>query len=258
MKRKFILGALLATLGATAVYAEEVTIAGSTTVQKRIIEPGAAALKTATGIDAKFQGTGTGKGLIALIEGKVPVSGASESQSEAVESAQKAAKEAEKTIKVPDNLQFHELYTDKIVVIVNKDNKVSALTKDQIKGLNTGKITNWKEVGGADLPVKVVTSHAGSATRNVFQKQIMDGADYVAGKLEVRTTREEVVEVGREAGAIGAVSEGFFASAPGKSKIVKAPEISRPLGLITVGAPKPEVKKVIDFFKSAEGKKLIQ
>lgn len=258
MKSKNLIVALVAAAAAFAVQAQEVTIAGSTTVQKRVLEPGAAALKAATGIEVKVQGTGTGKGMISLFEGKVPAAAASESQAEAVASAQKAAKEAEKTITVPGNLQFHELFTDAIVVMVHKDNKVSSLTKEQLKDLNSGKVKNWKEVGGADLPVKVVTSHAGSATRSVFQKQAMDGADYVAGALEVRTTREEITEVAREPGAIGAVSEGFLAQNPGKVKTVKAPAISRPLALVTVGEPKPEVKKIIDFFKSAEGKKQIQ
>jgi phosphate transport system substrate-binding protein len=249
---------LLAAFAVGAAQAQEVTIAGSTTVQKRILEPGAAGLKAATGIDVKVQGTGTGKGMIAMFEGKVPAAAASEPLQDAVASAQKAAKEMEKPITVPGNLQFHELAPDTIVIIVNKENKISSLTKEQIKDLNTGKIKNWKEVGGANLPVKVVTSHAGSATRAMIQKTVMDGADYAPGALEVRTTREEITEVGREAGAVGAVSEGFFEQNPGKARTVKAPVISRPLALVTVGPAKPEVQKVIDFFKSPQGRKLMQ
>ena len=258
MNTKLLVAGLITAMASFCAQAEDVTVAGSTTVQKRILEPGAGALKAATGIDVKVQGTGTGKGMIALIEGKVPAAAASESLQEAVASAQKAAKEADKSITVPANLQFHELYKDTISVMVHKDNKVASLTKEQLKDLHTGKVKNWKEIGGADLPVKVVTSHAGSATRAVFQKQVMDGADYVSSALEVRTTREEITEVSREPGAIGAVSEGFIAQNPGKVKVVKAPSISRPLALVTVGEAKPEVKKIVDFFKSAEGKKHIE
>jgi phosphate transport system substrate-binding protein len=258
MHAKAVAIGLFTAFAAFAAQAQEVTVAGSTTVQKRVLEPGAAGLKNATGIDVKVQGSGTGKGMIALFEGKVPAAAASEPLQDAVASAQKAAKEADKTITVPGNLQFHEITQDVIVIIVNKDNKIASLSKEQLKDLNTGKIKNWKEIGGADLPVKVVTSHAGSATRAELQKQVMGGAAYVPGALEVRTTREEITEVGREPGAIGAVSEGFFAQNPGKARIVKAPVVSRPLALVTVGEPKPEIKKIVDFFKSAEGKKLIQ
>lgn len=248
----------LALCGGLAVQAQEVTIAGSTTVQKRVLEPGAEGLKAATGISVKVQGTGTGKGVIRLIEGKVPAAAASETLQDAVASAQKAAKEDGVNLNVPGNLQFHEITKDSIVVIVNKDNPVGALSKDQLKDLNSGKVKNWKDVGGPDLPVVVVTSHAGSATRAVFQKQVMDGAEYIAGAIEVRTTREEINEVSKVKGAVGAVSEGFFAQNTGKAKTVKAPTISRPLGLITVGEASPEVKKVVEFFKSPAGAKLIQ
>lgn len=242
----------------SAAFAEPLTVSGSTTVQKRVLEPGAAALKAATGIELKVLGVGTGRGLIALFEGKVPAAAASESMEDAVDSAKRAAKELEKTITVPSNLAFHELVADKLVVIVHRDNPVKALTKAQLKDLHTGKVTNWKDVGGPDLPVRVVTSHAGSATRAVFQKQVMDGADYVPTRVEVRTTREEITEVSNDRGGIGAVSEGFFAAGAGKAKSVGAPAIQRPLALLTVGKPTPEVQKLIDFFRSADGRKLMQ
>jgi len=238
--------------------AETLEISGSTTVQKGVIEPNLGAIKAATGLEVKFAGVGTGKGMIALFEGKVPVAAASESLEAAVNSAKKAAEESGKAVSAPADLQFHEIKVDSIVVIVNKDNPVDALTKAQLKDINSGKVKNWKEVGGPDLPVKVVTSQPGSATRAVFQKQIMDGADYIPGVIEVRTTREELNEVSKDKGGIGAVSEDFFTQNPGKSKTVKAPTIKRPLALITVGKPKPEAQKLIDFFKSAEGKKLLK
>lgn len=238
--------------------AGELTIAGSTTVQKRIVEPGAAALKAATGVAVKFQGTGTGKGLLALIDGSVTVSAASESLADAIVSAKNQARELSRTVNVPTELKFHGLYIDNIVVIVNKDNPVRELSMAQLKDLHTGKTKNWKEVGGPDLPVKVVTSHAGSATRQVFRKEVMDGADYMAGVVEVRTTRDELHEVAKDSGAIGAVSQGFVDLNPNLAKVVKAPLISRGLGLITVGTPQADVQKVIDFFRSPEGKKLIQ
>lgn len=252
------LATAVAGLIAMPAFAAELTISGSTTVQKRIVEPGAAKLKEVTGIDAKFQGVGTGKGMMALADGKVTVAAASETLAEAIDSAKKQAADAGATFTPPANLKFHELAKDSIVVIVNKDNPVTSLSKDQLKAINTGKVKNWKEVGGPDMPVKVVTSHAGSATRNVFAKQMMDGADYVGDAVEVRTTREEINEVSKDKGAIGAVSEGFFAQNKGSAKSVKAPTISRPLGLITKGDASPEVQKLVEFFTKGPGKALIQ
>jgi phosphate transport system substrate-binding protein len=242
-------------LASVAAVADTLEISGSTTVQERAFKGADEKLKTVTGMDIKFLPVGSGKGLMALADGKVPVSATSETLNDTVESAKKAAKDMDKTFTAPANLVFHEFSRDSIVVIVHKDNSVAALTKAQLKDLNTGKIKNWKEVGGPDLPVRVISSHAGSATRSVFQKQMMDGAEYAAGFAEIRTTKEEINEVGKEKGGIGAVSEAFFAANKGQAKVVKAPEIVRPLALITVGDPKPQVKKLIDYFLSAEGKK---
>lgn len=255
--RAICLLALSGMVGAVAV-AETLEVSGSTTVQTRIFENTTAALKTATGMDIKFLPVGSGKGLIALADGKVSVSATSEPLADTIKSAEKAARELDKTFTAPSNLKFHELARDEIVVIVHKDNPVQALSKAQLKDLNTGKVTNWKDVGGPDVPVKVVTSHAGSATRGMFQKMVMDGSEYMASAVEIRTTKEEITEVGKDKGAIGAVSEAFFAANPGKVKTVKAPEMVRPLALVTVGTPKPEVQKMIDFLQSKEGKKLMK
>ncbi|RMG72877.1 MAG: phosphate ABC transporter substrate-binding protein, partial [Nitrospirae bacterium] len=73
-----LLVALLFAFVAMNAYAERLQVWGSTTCQKRFLEPGAKAFKKATGIDLKVVGVGTGNGLIALIEGKTKVSAASE------------------------------------------------------------------------------------------------------------------------------------------------------------------------------------
>lgn len=240
------------------VFAEDVTLWGSTTCQKRFLEPGAEALEKATGIKIKVFGVGTGKGMLALFEGKTQIALSSNVLEEAVKSAQKVLKEDGKPeAVVPSNLQFHEITKDLIVPIVNKDNPVESLTWEQLTDLSTGKVKNWKEVGGPDLPVKVVTSHAGSSTKAVFQEMVMKKAEYAADAILVNSTRLEINEVSNNNGGVGAVSLGFFNLNPGNAKIVKSKTIERPLALITIGDPSPEAKKIIDFFRSEEGKKYI-
>ncbi|HBA73590.1 MAG TPA: phosphate ABC transporter substrate-binding protein [Geobacter sp.] len=234
--------------------AETVRLHGSTTVQKRIMEPGKEALKKATGIDLVLVGNGTGNGLEDLVGGKCDAGMASEELADAIASMKDASGKA-----ATGDLKPHVITSDVIKVIVNPSNPVSKLDKAQLKGLHNGSIANWKAVGGPDLPVIVVTSHLGSATRKVFQKVIMDGTKYVDGALEVETTRKEIEDVGQFPEGIGAVSMGFI-NLPGnkeKVKIVETPEISRPLMLITKGEASPGVKKIVDFF-TGEGKKFIK
>jgi phosphate transport system substrate-binding protein len=238
----------------TVAQAEVVKLHGSTTCQKRIFEPGKDALKKATGIDLELVGNGTGNGLEDLVNGKADASMASEELADAVSSMKAATgKDA------PADLKPNVITSDVIKVIVNPTNPVNKLTKEQLKGLHIGTIDNWKAVGGPDQPVIVVTSHSGSATRKVFAKMMMDNGKYVDGAIEVKTTREEIDNVGQLPEAIGAVSMGFI-NLPGnreKVKIVETPDISRPLMLITRGEPSAKVKKVLDFF-TGEGKKHIK
>jgi phosphate transport system substrate-binding protein len=243
---------------AFAASAEPVGLWGSTTCQKRFLEPGAEALKAATGVEIKVFGVGTGKGMLALFEGKTKVAISSNTLEESIQSAQKVLKEEGKPeIAVPADLQFHIITEDIIVPIVNAKNPVTELTWAQLADLNTGKVTNWKDVGGPDLPVEIVTSHAGSSTKAVFQAMVMKKAEYAATATQVTSTRLEINEVSAKPGGIGAVSAGFFNLSPGNAKIVKSDEIKRPLALVTIGAPTPEVQKIIDFFRSEEGKKQI-
>lgn len=248
------LASIFMLMSVPVVQAETIKLHGSTTCQKRIFEPGKDALKKATGIDIELVGNGTGNGLEDLVAGKADASMASEELADAIASM-KAASGKDASSDLTPNV----ITTDVIKVIVNPANPVTKLSKDQLKGLHTGTIDNWKAVGGPDQPVIVVTSHSGSATRKVFSKLMMDNAKYVDGAIEVKTTREEIDNVGQLPEAIGAVSMGFI-NLPGnreKVKIIETPEIGRPLMLITRGEASPAVKKIVEFFKG-EGKKYIK
>lgn len=245
-------------LMAGTVGAAQVNLWGSTTCQKRFLEPGTKALENATGVKIKVYGVGTGKGMLALFEGKTNVAISSNVLEGSINSAQKVRKKTgQPPIDVPEGLQYHTITEDIIVPIVHEDNPVESLTWEQLAKLNTGEIKNWKEVGGPDMPVKVITSHAGSSTKAVFQKLVMKKADYAPDAEQVKSTRLELNLVSKSIGGVGAVSQGFFNLNPGNSKIVKTDKISRPLGFITIGDPDNDVQQIIDFFRSAEGKKYI-
>jgi phosphate transport system substrate-binding protein len=238
----------------TAWGEEVVRLHGSTTVQKRIMEPGKEALEKATGIKLELIGNGTGNGLEDLIKGVCDASMASEELADAISSMKSATGQEGQA-----DLKANVITTDMIKVIIHPSNPVTKLSKEQLKGLHTGKITNWKEAGGSDMPVIVITSHLGSATKKVFNKIIMDGEPYIVGAIEVETTRKEIDNVTQFPEGIGAVSMGFvnLPGNEGKVKIVETQDISRPLMLITKGEASPSVKKILDFF-TGEGKKYIK
>ncbi|KAA3618370.1 MAG: phosphate ABC transporter substrate-binding protein [Calditrichaeota bacterium] len=247
---KFIFFGSVILLMSSAFFSEQkLMLAGSTTIQKRVLEPALEAINAETGIALKILGIGTGQGFDYLLKEKVPASIASSPLNSILEKA---------GIADDGTFKEHVIVRDVIVPIVHKTNPVSELSWQQLADINTGKITNWKEVGGEDMPVKVVTSHSGSATRAVFQKQVMKKAAYVENAMKVKSTREEVDLAGKLKGAIGAVSEGFVKLNPGKVKIIKTKEISRPLSFITKGEPTADVQKVIDYLMTPDAKKLFK
>lgn len=241
--------ALLVAWGASAHAAETLEVAGSTTVEKRLLEPTASAMEQATGVKLQVRGLNSGKGFDELKEGKIKASISSAPLSKLLEKA---------GIPGDASYQEHVITTDVIVPIVHPENPVAELTHQQLSDINTGKVTNWKDVGGPDQPIVVITSQKSAATRVMFQEHVMNKAEYVTGAREVNSTREEIEMVGKFKGGVGAVSEAFVKMNPGKVKIVKTQAISRPLSFITKGAPDPAVKKVIDYLKSDAAQKLYQ
>jgi len=251
MKRIMFLATLVTSciLVIGTVHAKELILPGSTTVQKRVLEPAADAIKDETGIQVKVIGINSGKGFKKLVAGNAAASISSSPLSSLLEKA---------GIPEDGTYQEHVIIEDVIVPIVHKSNPVSELTWEQLSDINTGKITNWKEVGGPDQKIVVVTSQPTAATRRVFQKKVMKKAPYIKGVREVKSTRQEVDLVAKFKGGIGAVSEGFVRMNPGKVKVIKTPEISRPLSIITKGNPSSKVKAIIAYLKTPEAQKFFK
>ena len=247
-----------ALLTGSMLCAQVVEVSGATTMQRRVLEPGAEALKAATGVQLKIYGPGTGKGMLALFDGKVPLAAAGESLDDAVASAKAAAAESGRNAVVPANLQYHQVAFDNIVVAVHAGNTVKSLNRQQLKDILTGKTRNWSEVGGANLPIKVIAAAQGQAVRTVVQKSWMDGADYAAGSSEIRTALEQLRVIAADPAAVGAMSEPVIKASSDKLRVVPGAVISRPLGFVTVGAPAGAVLKTVDYFRSPEGQKQIR
>jgi phosphate transport system substrate-binding protein len=235
-------------IGAAPVGAEDILrINGSTTVQKNVIEPKQAALKQATGISLTVVGSGSVKGLIELVEEKCDLSMSSDSFDDLIKQAQKQ----KAGLALPDNLKAHVVARDLLAAITHPTNKVEKLTKDQLKGMITGKVTNWKEVGGSDAPVIVVICPPTSGTRGVVQSIILDGQPYAGDAQVAESDKKQVDDVAAIEGSICVLSE-KIAKLPenkGKIKLLGTPEFARELLIITKGAPTPAMQKMIDFLK---------
>ncbi|MBF0197687.1 MAG: substrate-binding domain-containing protein [Planctomycetes bacterium] len=236
-------------LSGLQITAEELTLAGSTTVQKRVLEPLLEGIKKSTNIDLKIRGINSGRGFAELVNGKIPASISSNPLEMLLEKA---------NLPNDGTYQEHIIIQDVIVPIVHTSNPVTSLSWQQLSDINTGKITNWKDLGGEDRKIIVVTSQPTAATRIVFQKIVMKKEAYITGVREVKSTRQEVDVVSKFRGGIGAVSEGFVAMNPGKVKVIKTEIISRPLSIITKGKPNSTIQALIDYIRTPKAKLLFK
>lgn len=257
-------GALLAA-PSLPLAADTLGYSGSSTIGQSILEAagGRAAFERKSGITfATFEVPGSGKGIEALLAGKVNVAGAS-----------RPLKADEKARKVLGTIIGY----DAVAVFVHKDNPVKDLSKEQLKDIFTGKVKNWKQVGGKDAPIAVNTEIQGEkrATMEMFNELVMDKAAYGAGFRQIDLPKDQIIDVARNPNAIGTPSLGLLAAVPadvrGKVKAISvdgippSPEniqsgaylISRPLNLATLGPPAGSAKALVDFMLSAEGQSIV-
>src|SRR3990172_4313675 len=171
------------------VFAGEITYVGSSTVGEFMKEAAKMYNKSTFKIDTGPESDG---GENAAVVGKTDIGG--------------VAREVKPEI-LAKGVKEVLIGKDAIGVLVNLANPVSDLSFAQLKGIFTGKITNWKEVGGPDLPVKVYVVNPQSATRKVFAKIVLGGEDYSGKNIEtVRPDQAIIDKVAADKGGIGQLS----------------------------------------------------
>lgn len=228
-------------LVAPAVHADTVKISGASTVYNVVVKPTQDKVMKASGHTLEVVNSNTGKGLADLVSGSVNLSMVSEPMDIAVEAAaNNGAKVDAKAV------QFHEIRKDEIVFVVHPSNPVGKLSWEQIRDIETGKITNWKDVGGKDLAISVYTENPTGGTRAMIRKVVHGGAEFAATAKQQTSVKRVAEMVVSDEGGIGGVGRGFANEV--KGKIIETKKIERPLGFASMGAPSPAAKAVIEAF----------
>lgn len=159
---------------------------------------------------------------------------------------------------------------DGMAVITNKANKVENLTTEQVKDIFTGKITNWKEVGGKDSPIVVVSREEGSGTRDGFQELIgFESSELIRDAQICDGSGNIKVTVSGNENAISYLSFGYIDDTLNDLKIdgVEANDenvlngkypISRPFIVVhKKDALSEQAKAFVDFIMSEEGQNIV-
>ena len=272
MKKKNVLALVGVALGlfcGAAVAAEtgKLVVNGSTTMLP-FVQVAAERFMTAhPDMQISISGGGSGNGIKALIDNTTDIANASRAIKKGeVEKAKAKGVEPVETV----------VAMDCIVPIVHRENPVKNLTLAQIKDVYTGKIENWKDVGGDDAPIVVVGRDSSSGTYGTWQEMVVEKGDAEGTKSRVTAKAQMAASSGAMlsmiAGnkyavgydGIGYVNdtvkavevEGVGASLE-SAKNGKYP-LSRGLYMYTNGQPKDGVKSFIDYLLSADGQKIVQ
>jgi phosphate transport system substrate-binding protein len=152
---------------------------------------------------------------------------------------------------------------DALSIYVHPNNPVRSLTQDQVKRIFTGEIVSWKDLGGWNLPIAVISREVKSGTYLFFQEHVLYGDPYSVGCTTVTGAQEVVRAVEKDSGAIGYGSFMYAHSvrvvdidsvAPTRENVLNgAYPLSRYLHFYTREMPAGEVKKFIDWVLSKEG-----
>jgi phosphate transport system substrate-binding protein len=235
--------------GASAAHADPLVLSGSSTVQKLVLEPAQRALEKKTGVMIDCIGPGSISGVKALMKNEVAA---------ALISCPLDLVFPETGIPTEGTYQEHVIHQDTVVAIVNPGNKVKGLTLAQLAGIHSGKIANWKDVGGPDSRIVVVVPPLASGTRAFIRDAVLQGAAFAESAYVTVTDREAIDIVAKSPIAIAMLSDGFVRMGNGKVRTVKTPTLKRQLSIVTRDDPSPALKAVIAFLKSKEAKKLFR
>lgn len=169
---------------------------------------------------------------------------------------------------------------DGLAVVVNPKNPVSKLTEGQLAGIFSGKITNWKEVGGTDQPIVILSREVNSGTHVYFKEHILrqnnpsSREEFAPSALMLPSSQAIADEVAGNPAAIGYYGMGYVSAKQKPVSIARDENsdyvlpvienvisgkypISRPMFLYTNGEPKGLARKFIDFCLSKEGQEIV-
>jgi phosphate transport system substrate-binding protein len=259
---------ILISILATAIFVEFLygqKIKGSDTVLPLAQKEAESYLNSHQSAKVTVTGGGSGVGISALLEGTTDIAMSS------------------RKIKFDEKAKFQQsgktvvekiIAYDALAVIVHPANKVGQLTREQLESIYTGKIKNWKEVGGENMAIVVYCRETSSGTYEFFKEHILKNKNYMSSTLSMPATGAIIQSVSQTKGAIGYVGFAYLnnkvkalkISYDGKTFVAPSLEtaknktypVVRPLFFYYEKASTNKVSPFIDYILSATGQKIVK
>ncbi|MEO0083786.1 MAG: PstS family phosphate ABC transporter substrate-binding protein [candidate division WOR-3 bacterium] len=259
VKLIIIIGLLV--IGTTNLFAakKSITMSGSTTVLPIAQKAAEAFMDLNPKINVSVRGGGSGVGISSLISKTVDIGLSSRPIRD-----KELATAKQKGVNPVGNV----IALDGIAIIVHAQNPINEISIKTLKDIYTGKITNWKALGGPDKEIVVISRDVASGTFEVFREKVMGGDKTKDDALMLASNKAVATTVQETPGAIGYIGLGYISEGvkalkvdgvmPSNKTVQDGTyKLSRPLYMYTNGAPKGLVKDYIDFILSSAGQKIV-
>ena len=249
---------LTAVFGAGCISTEDtetISIAGSTTVLPVAQAAAEEYMNQHSNADIQVSGGGSGVGATSVIGGTADIG--------------MLSRDLKASEKEGNTLKEFVVGKDGIALVGHPSNTVSDLSLEQVKAIYQGTITNWKEVGGADLEIVLIGRDSSSGTREFFTEFVLDKEDAAKEMQELNSNGAVAQAVSITPGAIGYVSLEYVDDslkafsiagvAPTVDNVISGIyEINRPLLMITNGEPEGLSADYLAFILSEEGQQILK
>jgi phosphate transport system substrate-binding protein len=251
---------LVITIPMFAGKANQLTCSGSTTVLPIAQAAAEAFMNKFPEVNISIRGGGSGVGIAALISGSADIASTSRPMK---------AKEVTQAKSKGVNPVAYFVANDGIAIIVNNSNPIKGITIKQLKSIYTGKLTNWNQLGGKNLPIVVISRDVASGTFEVFNEKALQSAKVIDSAQMLASNNAIASAVGDAPGAIGYVGLGYITEkvhalnidnvSPSEESVKdKSYKLSRKLYMYTNGKAKGNAANFISYIQSAEGQKLVK
>jgi phosphate transport system substrate-binding protein len=143
-------------------------------------------------------------------------------------------------------LETFNIADTRMAFAVNRDNPLREISDDAMRRILRGEVTNWREVGGSDLPIAVVMVREGGGVGASIESQLLDGKSIRPAKpVLVQVSAEVLTITAMLPGALG-LSQSSLVNSADVGELKTGHPIEQRLDLVTLGDPTLEMRKVID------------
>jgi phosphate transport system substrate-binding protein len=242
---------LIAISGHAALASEGIVIQGSSTVSSRLFVPFKAAIEEKSGQKIAVTSSKSSAGLISLLEGQAQLAMMSSPLEEEIPNVQKILPNGEFGA-----LRAFEIGRTRAAFAIHPKNTTKPVSMSQLKDVLTGKISNWKELGGPDLPIRLVVVRQGGGVLSTVEAQLNGGKDIdVPNMIKVNNGSQVIKVVQQEEGALGIAQLGLVTEAKLPELGTEKP-IEQRLFLIAKNEPGAPLQKVIEAAREIASREL--